>query len=100
MEYRRQTDRDINEIKISIAEIIGSISKLSDSVKEQHDFCYEQCQRINKILLGNGSGGLITRVSSLEQSRKNQPTPRESMLFGTVGGAIIAFIGWILGKMT
>jgi len=99
MEQRRQADKDINEIKLSIVKIEGVLDTLSVATKEQHDRCDKQCDKLDKIFNDNGNRGLMTRVNSLEQTRKTQPTTRQAMLFGSVGGGISAFFAWILSKV-
>lgn len=50
-------------------------------------------EKIFNTLEGNGGPGLKTRVHSLEQAIRENPTPRQVMFWVTLGGGGVFLIG-------
>ena len=50
---------------------------------------------ISKVLNGNGTAGLVTKVALCDQYIKSIPTPNSLRFYSTLGGGIMAVLGII-----
>lgn len=67
-----------------IAVLQTDLATIKSDVRESK----ETVQQIYKILNGNGSPGIVSRVAILEDQHRTQPTIKTVMVYGTVGGGL------------
>lgn len=55
----------------------------------------DMLDKIFKILNGNGSKGLVTKVALQEQQMKSLPSPNTLKFYAMIGGGVVTFLGWL-----
>lgn len=81
------TDTEARGIHARIDELATHMGNIAGDVK----VIATACERLGTVVDGNGTEGLVTRVTVLEESRK-QSSKRNALLDGLIGSAVAATI--------
>ena len=85
-EYRRKSDRDIEEIKLLLAGLKPTIDNMNALVERHNNFIYGN----------NGSAGADKRIDRLEVSKKNH----DKHAYAAWGGFLAAAGKWVFDLVT